>query len=75
MKKQDARTGSRFSYERGDTVETPLGAGTIHTDPDDQGGCKVLLSGKVDERLITATTFQFGGIVRKWNGKAGKGKS
>lgn len=65
--KQVIRTGSRFSYERGDMVETPMGTGRIETDPDEHGRCKVLLSATAKERLVTATTFQFGRIVRKWN--------
>ena len=61
------RTGLLATYERGDTVLTPLGVGTIHDDPDDHGRCRVLLRAKVKERLITATTFQFSHLIRKWN--------
>lgn len=64
--------GSRFTYERGDTVLTPLGIGTIQTTPDEQGCCKVMLKDSgtirsVKDRLITCTTFQFTKIIKKWN--------
>ena len=63
------RTGSAFKYERGDTVETPLGVGTIDTDPDAHGRCMVVPEKPLDDGTtrFSATTFEFGGIVRKWN--------
>ena len=75
MKRRDFRTGSRFSYERGDVVETPLGIGTIDTDPDERGRCMVVPERPLDDGTtrFSATTFQCGRIVRKWNAK-GKAK-
>lgn len=61
------RTGSMFTYERGDVVLTPLGVGTIQTDPTPQGYCQIKLKAKVRERLITCTTFMFNKIIKKWN--------
>ena len=62
---QEERTGSTWLYERGDAVETPLGVGTIHTTPDDHGNCKVKLTR--NRQIISATTFQFGRIICKFN--------
>lgn len=64
---EETRTGSIFTYERGDLVLTPLGKGTIITDPDGNGNCTVELTARVRERRITATTFQFTSILKKWN--------
>ena len=66
------RTGSKSAYERGDVVETPVGIGTIATDPDERGRCIVRLAKPLagGDRRISATTFQFGRIARKWNAKA-----
>ena len=64
MKKEAIRTGLRARYERGDKVETPLGVGTIDTDPDDHGRCMVVPERPLDDGTgrFSATTFQFGGI-------------
>jgi hypothetical protein len=74
-KRRAARTGSRLVYERGDEVETPLGVGMIDTDPDERGRCMVLADRPLDDgtALFSATTFEFGRIIQKWNGggKAG----
>ena len=69
------RSGSLFIYERGDLVETPLGKATILDDPDNQGRCRVKVADDAeverDPELAnaSATTFQFGKIIRKWNGR------
>ena len=75
MDVNDTRTGSKFTYERGDTVETPLGTGTIGTDPDERGRCIVVPERPMEDGTtrFTATTFQFGRIIRKWSAK-GKAK-
>ena len=74
MKKQAIRTGSRFTYERGDVVEAPFGEATIETDPDDHGRCRISVAAfDKDENPVSASTFQFTTIVRKWNAK-GKAK-
>lgn len=75
MKMRTSRTGLGSRYERGDRVETPLGFGTINTDPDDHGRCMVVLDEPLADgtKRFSATTFQFGRIVRKWNAK-GKAK-
>jgi hypothetical protein len=66
----DGQTGSPSTYERGDVVETPFGEAIIATAPDDHGRCKIRVASfdKV-ENPVSATTFQFGRIVRKWNAK------
>jgi len=66
-----ARTGLASTYERGDVVETPLGVGTIDTDPDEHGRCMVVPERPLADGTtrFSATTFQFGRIVRKWNAK------
>ena len=65
------RTGSAFRHERGDLVETPLGRGTIDTDPDDHGRCMVVPEKPLEDgtKRFSATTFQFSRIIRKWNAK------
>ena len=65
-----ARTGLASTYERGDTVETPFGEATIETDPDDHGRCKIRVAAFDEkENPVSATTVQFGRIIRKWNAK------
>ena len=60
------RTGSAFTYERGDRVETPFGEATIETDPDDHGRCKIRVAAFDEkENPVSATTFQFGKIIAK----------
>jgi hypothetical protein len=47
----------------------------IDTDPDERGRCMVLADRPLDDgtALFSATTFEFGRIIQKWNGggKAG----
>lgn len=65
------RTGSASRYERGDVVETPLGVGTIDTDPDERGRCMVVPVRPLEDGTarFSATTFQFGRVVSKRNAK------
>ena len=72
MKRRTARTGQASRYERGDVVETPLGVGTIDTAPDDRGRCMVVPERPLDDgtKRFEATTFEFGGIVRKRDARA-----
>ena len=69
VKKQANRTGSKSIYERCDRVETPLGIGTIDTDPDERGRCMVVPVNPLDDGTtrFSATMFEFGRITRKWN--------
>lgn len=67
------RTGSASAYERGDVVESLFGEATIETDPDESGRCKISVAAFDDEENpVSATTFEFGRIVRKWDAKEPK---
>ena len=63
------QAGSKCTYERGDVVETPLGMGMIDTDPDERGRCMVVPERPLEDGTtrFSATTFQFGRIIRKRN--------
>jgi hypothetical protein len=66
----DGRTGSPSTYERGDIVMSPFGQATIETDPDERGLCRIRVAAFDEkENPVSATTLQFGRIVRKWNVK------